>query len=181
MIRDTIQPGNKFCDRSLAHPLGVNLGRVTGIDFKLILNPSILFDLRSVEANNATQKLFGVSFGSNNHWNSWRLGWSMASVPNKKIYLRNYMYNKGVNLNTALKESWEKVDLSKGEVTISGSVRFKPNFHQIYLSIPSLNFAKTFSFDFTNVDIDNAFQQFFYVEIPGHKLMTLDSEIIYLR
>lgn len=168
-----IQPGNTFCDES-----NVNLiGDIAVIQFDLTLNSSILYDLGTLEKNNACQKLFGVSFGINNHINSWRLGYSMASVPNKKIYLRNYMYNQGRNLNFKFALSNQKITIL-GNVKIIGAVFFNRSTNLIFLKIPILNIEQYFDFNFTGVS-KNCYQQFFYFEPQAKKLMKIELDQTY--
>ncbi len=171
-----IKKGSNYCQESGF----INLGTVQGIDFTVTLDSTILIDMGSTEANNAAQKLFGVSFGTDNHYNSWRLTYSIASIANKKIFLRNYMYNHSVRLNNKFGANNQKVTLVNGYASFDGRVRFNYEANKIYLAIPKYNIDTTFTFDFRGAN-KTCYQQFFYFEPSAPWNMTCTIQQSYLR
>lgn len=190
MITFSIPPNDTYCNpHNLADP-----GDILGMDFSIIFNPSMLFDLGSTNLNNAAQKLLGFYWKSNQgkwwdpvHNYSYRLCYSMYSPVNSKIKLHSYGYNKGMqkdyktgaHLNTAFKEPNQRIQVLN-KVKVDGSIQLDRQFNIIRLLVPQCNIDHLLNFDFRGVEKD-AKRCYFYVEIPGHKGMTVEIGEVYWR
>lgn len=178
LIDYTIQPGHSYCDQSpfLGHKLQPG---IKGINFKMILNPSLLFDTRTSSGNNSVQKLLGISWGQDNHRFSYRIGWSMSSVTGKRIKLNAYAYHNGTRINVPFQETYQKIKLI-GDVEVSGQILFFRSFNFIRLDIPQYGIYYDMPYDFTNVPDTDIYQLYFFVELPGHNLMHVQISQDYL-
>lgn len=156
------------------------LGPVTGIDFTVVYNESVLWDQGSTEANNAAQKNFGVSFGLDNHWNSWRWTHSIGSISNKVLIGRDYRYHNGIRINKPFNLTENKIRFSNGFAEIYGTVRFNRTLNRIDLMVPQLKIVYQEPYNFTGVAV-TCYQQFFYMEprVPWDMLLTVNQ--IYLK
>lgn len=173
----TIQQNHTSCDQS---QLWKNLGELTGIDFSLTYDESVLWDQGSTELNNAAQKNFGVSFGLDNHWNSWRWTHSIGSIANKVLIGRDYRYHQGIRINKPFNLPANKIRYSNGKADIYGTVRFNRILNRIDLMIPQLGIVYLEPYDFTGVS-RTCYQQYFYMEPRVPHLMTLSASQTFLK